>query len=295
MKPLPESDFRARRYLLEKKDFAVAPGEYKGPTDLIDEDTWRSIVTLPDDVSIRTSDKYGPQLAQMWTFWGMWPRIVGGVQALSKDPKESPTAIAACDATDEFQAATYAALVGYYRVAFSCLRNVVEQITIATQLALSASVDDFKAWRAGEERIKFGWAADLLPKNPDVGALEKHLEATAGDSLFAQKPNAGWVRRFFAQLSKYTHGAPGFADGDFRESNGPLFLPKTFLDWCVAAMKTYAIALHELKLAHPKLEKLPWGPPPLTVDEFRRRVVATIPTCDKKEEGFFQSLVGFWR
>ena len=103
--------------MLEKDDFALAKGEYAGPTNLIDEATWRSIVGLPDDVSIRTSDRYGPQLAQMWEFWGMWPRVVGVVQALSKDCKESPTAIAACDAGDEFQAGTYAALVGYYRVA----------------------------------------------------------------------------------------------------------------------------------------------------------------------------------
>jgi hypothetical protein len=46
MKLLPDSDSRARRYLLEKDDFALASGEYEGPTNLIEEDTWRSIVTL---------------------------------------------------------------------------------------------------------------------------------------------------------------------------------------------------------------------------------------------------------
>ncbi len=292
MKPLPSSGFRARRYLLGKDDFAFASGEYAGPTDLIDKATWRSIVDLPDDVSIRTSDKYGSQLGQMWEFWRMWPRVVGGVQALTKNCKESPTAIAACDATDEFQAATYSALVGYYRVAYSCLRNVVEQITIATQLTISKNADDFKDWRAGEDRIKLGWAADLLPRSPAINALERHLKARTSDSLFTQEPK-GWVRRFFVQLSKYTHGAHGYADGDLRQSNGPIFLPKTFLDWCVAALKTYAIALHELKLAHPDLQELPWGPPRLTLDEFRLRIVAIIPTS-KEEEAFFQSLIDFW-
>jgi len=38
---------------------------------------------------------------------------------------------------------------------------------------------------------------------------------------------------------------------------------------------------------------LPWGPPTLTLDEFRRRVVAMMPTS-KEEEAFFQSLIGFW-
>jgi hypothetical protein len=73
----------------------------------------------------------------------------------------------------------------------------------------------------------------------------------------------------------------------------PFFLDGTFLDWCVAAIKTYAIALHELKLVHPQLDNLPWGPPQVTLDEFRRRVVADMPSSDK-EHAFFQSLVDFW-
>jgi hypothetical protein len=228
----------------------------------------------------------------MWELWDLWPRVVGGVQALSKDPKESPTAIATCDATDEFQAGIYAAMAGFYRVAHSCLRNVLEQITIATQLEISRNADDFKAWRAGEDRIKLGWAADLLPKSPTIDALEKHLQATTNDSLFAQNPK-GWVRRFFLQLSKFTHGTYGHTDGDLRDSNGPIFLPKVFLNWCVTAFKTYAIALHELKLAHPTLDKLPWGPP-LRVDDFRHRVVELIPDTEQ-DLPILQALADFWK
>jgi hypothetical protein len=228
----------------------------------------------------------------MWEYWGMWTRVVGAVQGLSTDPTQSATAIAACDVTDEFQAASYAALVGYYRVAFSCLRNVLEQITIATQLSVSNDRSGFADWRNGEDKIKFGWAADMLPKNPNTAALERHLRATTNDSLFGQVPK-GLARRFFVELSKYTHGASGFTDGDSRQSNGPIFLAKTFLDWCVAALKTYAIVLHELKLAHPQLDKLPWGPPLLRLDEFRCKVVADVPTIDK-DSAFFESLVKFW-
>lgn len=291
IKPVNDSDFRARRFTLEKHDFAQASGEYEGPTDLINEDTWKSIVVLSDDVSIRTSDKYGPQLEQMWEHWNMWSRVVGGVQALTTDPTRCPTAIAACDAGDELQAATYCALTGYYRVAFSCLRNVLEQISIATQLEISRDLRTFTDWRNGEERIRFGWAADMLPRNSCVGALERHIGATVTDSLFGQTPK-GLARRFFVELSKYTHGAPGFTDADSRQSNGPIFLAKTFLDWCVAALKTYAIALHELKLAHPQLNDLPWGPPPATLDEFRRRVADQIPSSDRV---IFLSIVNFWR
>jgi hypothetical protein len=292
MKPLEDSDFRARRLMLEDEDFGQALGEYPGPTNLIDEATWKSIVGLPDDVSIRTSDAYGPQLQTMWEYRDMWTRVVLGVQELYRDPTKSPTAIAAIDAGDEFQAGTYAALVGYYRVAFSCLRNVLEQITIAAQLAISNDEQSFTDWRNGQDRIRFGWAADMLPKNAGVAALERHLKAAAQDSMFDQSPK-GLARRLFAEFSKYTHGVAGFTDADVRESNGPVFLPSTFVEWCVASLKAYAVALHLLKIVLPALDSLPWGPPSVTLDEFRRRVVADIPSSDK-ENALFHALVDFW-
>ncbi len=276
--------------MLEDSDFAIAPGIYPGPTNLIQKATWKSIISLPDDVSIRTSDQYGPQLEQLWEYWGIWGRVVLAVHELSSDPSKSPTAVAACDAADEFQAATFCALVGYYRVAFSCLRNVLEQITIGARLAVSADAKSFADWRSGDERIGFGWAADTITKNPGVRALEKHLKATVTDSLFTQAPK-GVARRLFAQLSKYTHGTAGFTDADFRNSNGPIFVPETFLAWCVATLKTYAVALHEIRLAH-ALKALPYGPS-ITFDAFRRRVVADIPK-DDKDVPFFQSLLDFW-
>src|SRR5581483_4294497 len=223
MKPLELADFRARRLMLEEDDFAIFGGKYRGPTNLIDEATWESIVSLPDDVSIRTSDAYGPQLRQMWDYWDMWNRVILGLQALSQNPQECPTVIAACDASDEFQAGTYAALVGYYRVAFSCLRNILEQMAIGVQLAISGNARDFVDWRNAEERIKFGWAADVLPNSANVAALEKHLRAETGDSFFAQTPK-GLARRLFLTLSKYTHGSAGFTDAHTRKSNGPIFV-----------------------------------------------------------------------
>jgi hypothetical protein len=292
MKPLRLSDFRARRFMLEKKDFAVASARYQGPTKLVSRKTWRSIIGLPDDVSIRTSDKYGPEIEQMWECWGMWGRVVLGIQDLSKDPRRSPAAIAACDSGDEFQAATYCALVGYYRVAFSCLRNVLEQLTIAVQLEMSKDPKTFADWRNGDNKLGFGWAADMLPKNATVAALQQHLEAATGDSLFNQNPK-GFARRLFSELSKYTHGAAGFTDSDYRKSNGPIFVPNAFLKWCSVALRTYALALHELKLVHPRLDKLPWGPPSLKFDDLRRDIVRYIPQGNA-DVHFLRSLVAFW-
>lgn len=292
MKPLRASDFRARRLMLQDKDFALKPGKYPDPTNLIPKATWESIVSLPDDVSIRTSDHYGSELEEMWAYWQLWVRLVLAVQELTNDPTDSPTAIAASDAADEFQASAYCALVGYYRVAFSCLRNVLEQMTIGVRFALVPDPNGSADWRNASEKIGFGWAGDTIVKSADMAALEKHLATATADSLFAQKPK-GLARRLFGELSKYTHGAAGFTDADTRESNGPIFVPTAFVAWRVATFKTYAIVLHELKLAHPKLKKLPYGPPRMTFDQFRLRTLKKIPPRDK-DRAVFQSLGKFW-
>lgn len=292
MRRLRNSDFRARRYILEKKDFALVEGRYPGPVDLIPRATWKSIIGLPDDVSIRTSDRFGTELKKLWDYWGILVRVVLGLQRLVTEPRESPVTIATSDAADEFSAATYCALVGYYRVAFSCLRNVLEQCTIATQLELVGDAQSFVDWQNGEERIKFGWAADMLPRRVNVQALEQHLDSAVRDSLFRQSPK-GFARRLFVNLSKYTHGTAGFTDADMRESNGPIFVPKAFMDWYVAALKTCAIILHEIKLAVPRLKNLPYGPPSMTVDEFRAQMVDEIPT-DDRDRPLLQAMADFW-
>lgn len=292
MKPLRATDFRAKRLMLEDKDFAVWRGKYAGSTNLVRKATWESLVSLPDDVSIRTSDCCGSQLEEMWKCCGAWTRVVLAVQALSNMPAESPTAVAACGAIDEFQASAYCALVGYYRVAFSCLRNVLEQMSVATRLATIPDAGCFADWRNASERIGFGWAADTLPGSPDVAALEKHVRAAAADSIFAQKPK-GLARRLFRELSAYTHGAAGFTDADYRQSNGPIFVPKAFAAWRVATFKTYAIVLHELKMVHPQLKDLPCGPPRIAFDRFRLMTLEKIPVRDK-DRVVFQSLGTFW-
>lgn len=53
---LPAKDFRARRWVLEPKDFALTDGKPDpAPTDLVDREVWHSIMDLADDVAIRTT------------------------------------------------------------------------------------------------------------------------------------------------------------------------------------------------------------------------------------------------
>src|SRR5690242_229347 len=108
-KPLSLDDFRAVRIVLEDEDFALVEGEEGPPTDLIDREVWNGIVTLPDDVAIRTSNHYGQPLRVLDQHWTVWVFAVDSVQ--------EPIGEAMLDAADEFRAATFNALHGYYRQA----------------------------------------------------------------------------------------------------------------------------------------------------------------------------------
>ena len=44
MKTLRVCDFRSRRLMLQKKDFALARGKYPGPTNLIEKGTWAAFL-----------------------------------------------------------------------------------------------------------------------------------------------------------------------------------------------------------------------------------------------------------
>ena len=75
-KSLPLEDFRAVRIVLENDDFAIVPEDPDRPArDLIDRDTWNSIVTLPDDVSIRNVQRLRPRAARNGSLLGRTHRL----------------------------------------------------------------------------------------------------------------------------------------------------------------------------------------------------------------------------
>jgi SAM-dependent methyltransferase len=92
----------------------------------------------------------GSALKEMWGFWREWNCVVGALQELAASVEESPLCAAACDAGDEFQASISNALVGFYRVAFSCLRNALENMSIGLELELSSDSVRFNSWQSGE-------------------------------------------------------------------------------------------------------------------------------------------------
>lgn len=245
-KPLPLDDFRAVRMVLEPDDFALSSGEEPPPSDLVDEKTWRGITVLPDDVSIRTSNHHGSLLKTLHDLWGAWVEAVGWDQ--------DPLYDTMLDATDEFQAATFNALHGYYRQAIGCLRNALEQVTIGTYCQLCGKATKFAQWRAGQAQISFGQACDGLAGTASVRPLNAHLQTMLSDSIFDQKAqtsSGGWARRLYSELSEYSHARPGFTNSDMWASNGPVYAYEAFVSTAKMHLQASALCFILVKLGRP--------------------------------------------
>jgi len=182
----------------------------------------------------------------------------------------------AVDSADYFQASVFNLLTGFYRLAFTSLRAVIEAMTIGLHFQRSGDRAEFDDWTQGGE-IGFGRAADKCMAH--TARLEAALQASAGDDLFRQRTkdnDGGLVRRLFRTLSHYAHGQPRFTDADIWSSNGPVFVPAAVKTWRDLYLSTYAVALLEARLAEPALEHLGSGSEN-TAEELFRLVVGAVP------------------
>ncbi|MFI5021643.1 MAG: hypothetical protein ACHQRJ_08325 [Alphaproteobacteria bacterium] len=122
-KPLPLSDFRAVRHVLEEHEYATG-GKNVPPSNLIERDIWDGIMHLPDDVAIKISNHQGTKLRLLYSLWGDWIEAVG-------DPSHPDNLFGGMlDAADCFQCTTFDFLHGFYRSALANLRSALELVMI---------------------------------------------------------------------------------------------------------------------------------------------------------------------
>jgi hypothetical protein len=212
---MPLSDFRARRRVLLKSDFAVAPTRDQRPTDKIGKDTWNHIFTLPDDVAVRTTNHNGTAVTAISDLSYEWLLHCDG-----EDPVMGPVML---DAHDDFDAALYSAIVGYYRLSNSAMRSALELVTIGTWAQVCSKKKEFRQWQKGKIELSLGRACDGLVG--PTSSLNDQLRLKLNDTLFNQRTMAskgGWVRRIFGDISDFSHSRPGFTDFSMRRSNGPI-------------------------------------------------------------------------
>lgn len=248
-KRVPESDFRAVRVVLEPDDFALGGDEPDPPpSDLISEESWHGIMNLPDDVAIRTSNHRGKFLDEVYWLFGRW------VEATGEGEPEDALFVPMIDANDDLQASLFDCLHGYYRTAFSALRNVIELMTIGTCGAVTKT-PLYEEWRKGSTEFKFGKACDLLSSDAALLAFNKGLRSKGFQSLWDAKQSAspgGYSRTLYRSMCDYAHSRPGFTDADLRRSNGPIFVSSAFRDWYYAFLQTTSLCAVFMLLARPK-------------------------------------------
>ncbi len=241
---LPIKDFRARRTVLTRDDFVYAPKPPKRPTNLVERATWNSIVRLPDDVAVRTSNYHGTTLKQLRDLWGAWIDCYGDVHDCMFTVM--------LDAADDFQAATYTALTGYYRLSISAVRSALELVTIGAWAQVCGKREEFNEWRAGKRILSLGQACNGLASG--ARELENNLRQIVGDTLFEQKSSdgeGGFVRRIFGGISNFAHARPGSTDGDMRNSNGPIYVRSAFNHVTWIQFEAFALCYVLVLLARP--------------------------------------------
>jgi hypothetical protein len=255
---LPTTDFRARRKVLARSDFGIAPGPEPRPSDLVAKRVWESLVILPEDVAVRTSNHQGTTLAQLNELSSAW------LFSTRMPPHRESMSPVMLDAHDEIEASIYNCLTGYYRFSIGGLRNVLELAAIGCWAEACGKKREFRDWRKGRIELGLGRACDGLISS--ASALESHLKATVNDTLFAQRDPAatsqtakdgGWVRRSFSGLSNYSHSRPKYIDSHLRESNGPIYVESVFKHVAWMHFETIALAYVLALIARPKMRVSP--------------------------------------
>ena len=135
---LDANDFRAARYVLEPDDFALSDGPDRSPTDLIDETAWRGIMDLPGDVAIRTTSYQGTRAAILHDLFGAW------VEARPQKP--DIVADGMLDAADNFQAATFNLVHGFYKEAIAALRSALETAYGTSRIEIARVYHTSRRW-----------------------------------------------------------------------------------------------------------------------------------------------------
>ena len=232
-KPLPTTDFRAIRNILEPHDFALGTeDDDPPPSDQIDPATWAGIMNLPDDVAIRISDHNGTRLQLLYGLWSDWIGVVGG---------DHSDELFNCmlDATDCFQCVNFDLLHGFYRAAISNLRTALELVMIGTFGNLRPSDQRFMRWKSSDDEIGFSHCRK---------ELFKILKDQNVEWLFARD---SFLAAIYRELCRFTHARPDASDGVLWESNGPVYnglaIKKTFTH----CLDVYSISYLLVKIARP--------------------------------------------
>lgn len=253
-KQMPLDDFRAVRFVLEPDDYAYSSGRPEPPPpDLIQEDVWRHLTILPDEVAVRTSNRHGTLIALLNQLAGTWPLCVGDSEHADS------VGLAMIEVINEPDASLYNLLVGFYRQAVDSLRIVLESVGVGAFCQLTARGSLLQSWLEGDEEVKFRDVAAGLQGAPETNRLHDHLlqvlhTGFADQANRAQAYSGGWLRQLYQRLGKYSHGRPLFNNTGLWQSNGPIYVGRAVAIVTGLFIETFVASYVLVKLCRPDFE-----------------------------------------
>jgi hypothetical protein len=249
---LNPDDFRSCRLILDPDDFALGDdGPDPPPSDLIPRKVWEGIMTLPGDVAIRTTNHQGARAAMLYRLHVAW---MGAI------PAEGVVAEAMLEAGDDFEAALFNLLHGFYKQAISSLRSAIELMMLGCTSEIAMNTETWTAWENGEE-IKIKEVFDKVQRVPVIRAFEDEVRRITGTSLFAGDNGSGrnaWARSLYRRLSSYSHTRGITTNSYFWQSNGPVYSTEGLRVSYQSLLETYAFLLLIGRIACPGL-RMPNG------------------------------------
>lgn len=239
-----DEDWRGQRRLLPPEALEMLKGgDALRPTaadgigaDPVDPETWRGIVALPDDVSLRTSEQQGRVLRDAQAAWRHWLGLVVDIQRTRPDIEHDALVVATMSVAEELQASLYNALTGFYRQAIGMLRAPVEAMLAAADFSARPDPQRLAQWLQGREegRISVPKVRRALRKLEPYVRFEQEADSRLlGDD--------GWLTWLYGVLCAFVHGRPALTDamgtsiettnGGMWQSNGPVYAPRAFTFW----------------------------------------------------------------
>jgi hypothetical protein len=245
------ADFRAQRSVLDPDDFALGSEEPDPPpTDLIGADVWNGIMTLPDDVAIRTTSYQGSRIEILHDLWSGWVFSMPSKGILSE---------ATHDIADDLQAALYNLVHGFYKQSIAACRNALEMIVFASECELNSDMQRWQSWQKGTGTLNFQRSCRSIATDQKLKQLESIGQKTYGnnrsllpiDNTPDSKRNA-WITNLYGRLCEFAH--PRGTNAQLWESNGPIYSAKGMQISFYSYLETYSALIIMSKIALVKFQ-----------------------------------------
>ncbi len=226
MKALRLSDHRARRFHLTAEDYGLHEEPEYQPSGHIKREVWKSLVTLPDNVALRTTDNYSRSVETLHRLVWSWLDIHDEL------PNRTPMQMQSMSVLECFDGAVFNAVHGWYRIAGIMLRCAFEDMLIGLFYQhQKARWPEYKEVVSGKRR------------SPGRKDMDRQLLTFVPSALLSQA-NA----LYQDELSAYMHR---ISENQIWQSNGPNFTPEALDVWIAQCGRAYKMLCDLIECAEP--------------------------------------------